>query len=511
MPTIADNNRRIAKNTLFLYMRMLLIMAVTIYTSRVVLNALGVVDYGVYNVVGGMISIMAFLNGSMGLATQRFLAYDIGDNNPKKLRITFSTAINIHLAIAIISAILAETVGLWFFWKYLNIPPEARQAALWVYHLSIIQMMLGIMVVPLSALAVAHEKMQAYAYFSVVEAVIKLAVAFFLTYIAFNKLVLYGILLLAAQTITFSMWGIYCHVAYKQCRYTPVWDKGLFQQMLSFAGWQTLGTATWMIRTQGINLVMNVFFGPVANAARGIAVQVNSAVTQFVSNFQLASNPQITKFYAAGQNDEMRVLIMRSSRFSFLLIFVLALPVLIETEAILKLWLGIVPEYSVIFVRLILVSTLAEQLSGTLVYGVLATGHIRKYQSVICSILISEIFFAWGAYKIGYPPQTVFYIEITLYLIALVARMWLGQSMLGLSMKAYAINVLRREGLVIVSAVTLSFTFRYFMPDSTSGMIVTLFGSFIIAVLCTVSFGITRNERAWGIDKLTSILHSLTK
>ncbi len=493
-----------------LYFRMFITMGIALYTSRVVLNQLGVVDFGVFNVVGGLVSMMAFLNASMSLASQRYFAYDIGCGNQTQLQRTFSTAVNVHLVIALISILLAETLGLWVFWKFLDIPAESRGAAIWVFHLAIFQMALGIITVPFSSLAVAFEKMSSFAYISILESVLKLSVAFLLTWILYNKLILYSILLASATSIISTTWIIYDYHKFKHCRYIRLWDKSVFRQLLSFMGWQTVGSLTWMLRTQGINVILNSFFGPVVNAARGIAVQVNTAVMQFVSNFQMASNPQITKHYAAGELPAMCNLIMRSSKISFLLMFVISLPIIIETEPILRLWLKIIPDYGVIFVRLMLISTLCDLLSGTLVYGALATGKIKRYQLIISSILILEVVVAVIAYKMGYAPQSVFYIEMVLYLVTLAARLLLLRRMIGLSIRAFASTVLLPEIKVILMALAITLCIDRLLSGSPASTVIVMASSVATALVSAYFLGLTRHERQWITEKVKTRLTSST-
>lgn len=473
-------------------------MAVSLYTSRVVLNELGVIDFGVYNVVGGIVAMLAFLNGSMTLATQRYLAFDMGKNDTAHLRITFSTAFNIHLIIAVLTVILAETIGIWLFDNYINIPKSSWDAAKIVYHIAIIQTAISIISVPLTSLITASENMKTYAYISILEVLLKLVVAFMLIYISYHKLVLYAYLQLAASILVFLTWITYCNIAYPNCKYNLCWDKSLFGELLRFIGWQTLGSITWILRTQGVNILLNIYFGPILNTARGIAVQVNGAVMQFVNNFQMASHPQITKLYASNDIPPMINLILRSSRISFLLLFVLALPIIIKAENILKIWLDLVPPYSVIFVQLMLISTLFDLLSGTMLYGALATGKIKFYQSIMSSIMIFEIILTYTLYKIHFPPESVFYIEILLYIVALIARLLILKKLIGLSIRIYLKNVICKEVLVVgISVILLLLLQKLFPTDSIILLILFIVISCIICSTLSFRFGLSKDEREW--------------
>jgi len=503
MSITSENNKRIAKNTLFLYVRMLLIMGVTLYTSRIVLQVLGVKDFGIYNVVGGVVSMMSFLNASMSLATQRALAFALGKGDSILLRKTFCMAINIHIGLCMLLVLLAETLGYWFLLHYLNIPFQSMDAAVWIYQFSILTTIVGILIVPFISLVVSHEHMQIYAYISIIEAIMKLSMAFLLLWVAFDKLKLYGVLLFCTALVVSLIWFLYCWFRYPGCRYRTGWDKEVFKSLSNFAGWQTIGSLCWLIRTQGVNVVLNIFFGPALNATRGIAVQVNTAVLQFVQGFQTASNPQLTKYYAAHELESMRLLIYRSSKFSFLLMFILALPILMETEAVLRVWLGIVPDYGVEFVRLMVISTLCELFSGTMVYGALATGDIRNYQIIMSSVLVSEIVLVYFAYKWGYPPQAMFYIEIVLYVIALFARLFILQRMIGLSVIFFIKKVISRELLVALLSLLVSYGARILLPQKTIAVMAV---SVLSALLAACLVGLDRKERSWLWEKKKIII-----
>lgn len=500
MTAIADNNRRIAKNTLFLYMRMLLIMAVTLYTSRVVLNALGVVDFGVYNVVGGIVTMMAFLNGSISAATQRFLAFAIGKQDKKLVCDTFSTAVILHVVIAVIVLLIAETVGLWFFYNYLNIPAESLTDALWVYQCSVATTILTVLVLPYSSLSISYENMKIYAYLSILEAVLKLLVAFLLIILPTEKLKLYAILILCSTGIISIIWLVYTNKKYPDCRFRFQYNRKITKDIAGFLGWQAYGSFALMIRTQGVNVVLNIFFGPVLNAARGIAVQVNAAIMQVVQNFQMASNPQITKYYAAKDTENINLLIMRSSKISFLLMFIISLPILLEAKPILVLWLKIIPDYGVIFVQLMLLTTLTDLLSGTLVYGALATGKIKKYQLVLSSIFFSDILFVYIAFKLNMPPETIFYIEMALCFICLFVRLAFLKNMISLSVTQYLKDVTLREIAVGCTALALSWGLKSILNESPADIAIVVTGSMIIAVACSATLGLNHSERSWAAN-----------
>ena len=354
MTSNSANNKRIAKNTLLLYVRMLFIMGVQLFTSRVVLNTLGVVDYGIYNVVGGVVSMFAFLNGAMVTSTQRYLTFELSKGDLQRLKVVFTTSVQIHLIISLVIVALGETVGLWFFYEKMVIPPERFTAAMWVYQLSILTMVVQVMSVPYNSTIVAHEQMGIFAVISVVEITLKLAVVYLLVIGNFDKLIFYAILIALVQLFVRFLYTRYCSKNYEESKLIKSYDKNLMKEMSKFMGWNIWGNLAATLFGTGLNLLLNVFFGPVVNAARAVAVQVETAIANFSTNFLMAVNPQITKLYAQENLAEMHKLLFRASKFTFFLLFTLSLPVMIETEPILTVWLKIVPDYSVIFLRLLL-------------------------------------------------------------------------------------------------------------------------------------------------------------
>lgn len=329
MTNTAENNKRIAKNTLLLYIRMMLTMAVSLYTSRVVLNTLGVEDFGIYNVVGGVVAMFGFLNGAMATTTQRYITFELGRNDFKQLKKIFNISVSIHAFISIIILILAETIGLWFLYNKMTIPVERIDAALWAYQGSIISTIILIMSVPYNALIIAHEKMSTFAYISVLEAVLKLLIVYMLLIGDFDKLKLYALLMCCIQLIIRFIYGNYCKRHFPETKFQLYKDLKLFNNMLAFAGWNLWGNCASITFTQGVNILLNIFFGPIVNAARGITTQVQGAVNQFSWNFQTALNPQITKSYASGDYIYMHKLIFRSSKFTFFftIIFISSCPI----------------------------------------------------------------------------------------------------------------------------------------------------------------------------------------
>lgn len=447
------SNKKIAKNTILLYFRMLLMMGVTLYTSRIVLNTLGVVDFGIYNVVGGVVVMFSFLNSAMSSATQRFLTIELGKNDYDQLKKVFSMNVNIHAVIALIILILAETIGLWLLNAKLVIPVERMNAANWVYQFSILAFMLTVMGVPYNAIIIAHERMNVYAYVSIIEVVLKLIIVFALVWFSYDKLKLYAILIFCVAVIVWVIYKSYCKRNFSESHYVFFWDKSLYKTLMNFAGWNIFGNLAHVAAGQGVNILLNIFFGPVVNSARGIAYQVNGAVNGFVRNFQIALNPQIFKSYAADNRMYMHQLIFQGSKYSFFLLLFITLPILIETETVLRWWLKIVPEYTILFCRLVLINTLIDCISGPLMTAAQATGKIKKYQAVVGTVLLLIIPISYVFLKQGLPPEITLYVSISISIMALFTRLFIISPLVKLSILEFIRIVLARVLLVSVVSV----------------------------------------------------------
>ena len=364
MDNKTTNNKRIAKNTLLLYGRMLFSLLVSLYTSRVVLNTLGVEDYGIYNVVGGVVAMMGLLNGAMATSVQRFMNFELGVGNHEKLRQTFSMSMNIYALFALAFVILAETIGVWFLNTHLLIPQERLSAANYVFQFSIFGTVISLMSNPYNAAIVAHERMDIFAYTSIFAVLVKLGIVFLLLVIPFDKLIGYGLFLTCASCLVTLVYYIFCKKHFAECRYSLYWNKSLFKKLFSYFSWNLFGSAAGLIKTEGLNILLNMFFNPVVNAARGIACTINNVLMQFFNNFYTAVQPQIVKYYAQGDTASMLDLVFKSTKYSFFLCLIVSLPVLIEAPYMIHLWLGQVPEYTVIFTRLIVVISVVDALAS---------------------------------------------------------------------------------------------------------------------------------------------------
>lgn len=482
MTNTSDNNKRIAKNTLLLYVRTLFIMLVTLYTSRVVLNTLGVTDYGIYNVVGGVVAMFGFINGSMSSATQRYITFALGKGDKENLQKVFSTALQIHVLIAALIIILGETVGLWFMYTQMQIPADRVDAAFWVLQCSIVSTAVMVISVPYNADIIAHEKMSAFAYISILEAVLKLAIVFALVLSPFDRLIFYAFLILAVQLLIRLCYSHYCSRHFEESKYRHVWDKSLFREMTGFAGWSMFGNLASVLFSQGLNMLLNVFFGPVVNAARAVSVQVQSAIQQFVGNFQMALNPQITKTYAKGEMDEMHKLMFRSARFSFYLLFFLSLPVLFETNFILTVWLKIVPDNTVVFLRIMICTSLLYTLSNPLMVANQATGKVRKYQAICGTILLLILPVSYICLLLGCPAYSVFIVHFVMESITQAVRMVLLRPLIGIRIRDYFRHIYLRVFVVVILSVILPFLVYGQMDD-------TVLRFFTVCIACVLSVG----------------------
>lgn len=458
----ATDNRRIAGNTAFLYVRMIVILLVTLYTSRVVLSVLGDIDYGIYSVVGGVVLMFSFLNSSMTSATQRYITFELGRSDSGRLQKVFSASLNIHIILGLVIVLLAETAGLWFINEKLVIPPERMQAARWVFHFSVITFFVNVIQVPYNAVIIAHEKMKIYAYVSIAEAIVKLGMVFLLTASGADKLVTYAFLMLLLQISIRIFYQLYCRKKYAECRPVRVGDMSLYREMAGFAGWNMFGSLAWLMKDQGVNILLNLFFGPVINAARAVAVQVSVSVNGFVTNFQTALNPQITKNYALGRVAEMEKLVLRGLKFSYILLYFISLPLLLNVEYVLGIWLEDVPAYASGFIVLIMADTLLATLfGGPLMTSLSATGRIRTYQLTVSAILLLIVPVAYIFLRNGAEPEAVFYIVIVFTILSGIARFMFAKRLIGFSAKGFMLKVLLPVFLMTACSLPLPLLLRY--------------------------------------------------
>lgn len=490
---------------------MLLIMGVTLYTSREVLAILGVEDFGIYNVVGGVVAMFSMLSGSLTSAINRFMTIELGKGNEKRLSTVFSTAVSVQVFLAIIICVFAESIGVWFLFNKMNIPEERLSAAYWVLQCSILTFIVNLISVPYNAAIIAHERMSAFAYISILEAVLKLGIVFLLFLPLGDRLIIYALMLLAVAVALRSVYGIYCRLHFPECRWKFVLDRGLLREMGSFACWNFIGVTSGVLRDQGVNILLNIFFGPAVNAARAVSMQVGSAVNTFASNFMTALNPQIMKSYASGDIHYMMKLAFQGARFSFYLLLCLSLPLIVETEAILAIWLKYVPDHTVYFVRLIIIFILFESLSQPLITVMFATGKIRNYQIVVGGIQMLIFPLSYLALRLGAFPEITIYITILVTQGCLFSRLFMLRRMVGLSVKDFIVNVYANILCVSLVSLILPMAFHCLLPAFPFRFV--LIGSICVvsALISIYCVGGSPKERAWARHKLISLLYKIAK
>ena len=404
-----QNNKRIAKNTLFLYLRMLITLVIALFTSRIVLRVLGVSDYGLYNVVGGIVGLLTVLNTTLAGGTQRFMSFAIGERNKDKIFKTFSVALVLHVVVSFVFLILTETIGLWFLYYHMNIPSGRMTAAFWVYQFSVVACIVGIIQVPFMSCLIAHEKMGMYAYMSIYDVSMKLLILFLIQLVAFDKLILYAALVLIVNVTSTVIYNFYCRYHFEECTFHMSFDKLLAKQMLSFTGWDIMGCSAVALQGEGVNIILNIFCGTIVNAARGIAFVMSNAILGFISSFQVAVNPQIVKMYAAKEMDKLYRLVMNNCRIAGYLFIVIAIPAYIEVKFVLHLWLGQYPAYTPIFVRIILIQSLFQTLNRPMVMVVHATGKMKYPNITGGGVLLLILPVSYIILKLGGSPVTVFW------------------------------------------------------------------------------------------------------
>lgn len=499
------NNKQIAKNTIFLYFRMIFLMLISLFTSRVILRTLGVEDYGIYNIVGGFVSLLSFLNGAISSSTSRYITFALGKNDSAKLFNTISTCKLTHLIIAIAVLLIGETLGLWFVLHQLVIPESRLVAALWVYHCSIISTAVMIYSVPYNACIIAHEKMSAFAYISIYEAVMKLAIVLILMTSHIDRLKLYAVLLLSIQISIRLIYTNYCHKNFEESKAKMRYDKDLFKEMFSFAGWNLCGNLAAALFTQGVNVVLNMFFGPVVNAARGIAVTIQSTVQQFATNFQTAINPQITKSYASGEHEAMHTLIYRSSKFTFILLSALSLPIILETKFIINLWLGQIPDYTVSFIRLMLCICIIDATANPFMTAAAATGNVRFYQLVIGGILLLIVPASYVVLRLGCVPESVFIVHLAIVLITFIVRLFIVRSMIHISIASYSRKVIVPSLVVSCLSTGIVLLFKSFMYTGFFYSLFVIVLSAVSVIALSYFILLDYNEKLFLYKKLLSI------
>ncbi len=505
MTDISPNNRRIAVNTILLYIRMLFTMLISLYTSRVILQVLGADDFGIYNVVGGVVVLFSFLTNAMTSSTQRFLNYNLGLNDESKVSHVFNISILTHFTIFLLVLLLAETVGLWFVMTQLNIPEGRDAATMWVYQMSVITTLIGIMVIPYRASIIAAERMSVFAFVSVLEVVLKLVIVLILPYLCYDSLIMYSILLTFVALLTFFIYQVECRKKLSFTKFQFVKDKVKYKEMMSFSGWYLFGGMAIVAAKQGTNILINIFYNVAVNAAVGIANQVRGAVFGFVSSFQTAFNPQIVKLYASKDTELLISLIYRASKFSYYLLFIISFPILLFCKEILSIWLVNVPDYAEVFTQLVIIASFTEALSAPLWTAIGATGKVQKYQILVSLIIFSNVPFVFLAFKLGLNPTIAFVINLLIDLIAYLYRLFYIQKYVPYRIS----NYFKKVVLPCIIVTTLSFPIPYFLSKYNNSLLNTILLVVVtvaISGIVTMIVGLDKGEKRFVKSMFRKIL-----
>ena len=501
----SESNKRIAKNTLVLYVRMLFTMAVSFYASRVVLQELGVVDYGIYNVVGGIVGALALLNGAMAGVTQRWITFALGKGDEAHLKKVFGVGLTAQAIIAAVVLLLVETVGVWYLYTYAVIPPGRMETAFYVFQISLITMLINILNVPFQGVLIAHEKMGMFALFSITDVVMKMVICVALSLTQADKLLVYALLLFAAMLVNTVWLQVYCCRNFVEARLRFRWDRPIFKEMGGMVLWTLFGNLSYACYTQGVTLLVNLFFGPAMNAAASVAAQANSIMNQFSGNFQMALNPQITKSYAQGDYAGMHKLMFRSARFSFFLMLFLAVPMFYEAPFLLRLWLGSVPDHTPLFMRLGIFITLLSVIWNPLLVAAMANGHLKKYQFVVYGIMLLTSPCLYVVYMLGGMPESSNIVLTIFYLAAVIASAILLKDMVKLNFRAFMSEIFYKVGGIgLLSFLFPAFVHLCFQEGWGRLVLLVLFAS-VFTAFVVYRWGMAGSERLFVIEKLKYI------
>ena len=484
---VSSNTKRLAKNTLMLYFRQFLIIVVNLYTVRVVLNTLGASDYGIYNVIAGTVTMLGFLSNSMAMASQRFFSFELGRGDEIVLQKTFAVTLFIYVVLALGVILFAETIGLWFVYNKLVIPPERMSAALWIYQFAILTFVVKILTTPYMSAIIAHEDMSVYAYVSIIEVVLNLLIVFILSVLPYDKLILYGFLMLIVVSINTALYRYYCSRHYKECCFRLLWDKVLLKNIGSYVGWNFFGSFCVMLKDQGVNILLNLFFGTLINAAQAIASQVNGAIMSFAQNFTTALRPQIIKSYAVHKNDEALRLVFSGSKFIYFLMYLFVMPLVLEMPYVLKL--------SILFTRLVLINAAIESVIYPMTTLVQATGKMRLYQIVVGTILLLNFPISYVILKLGAPAYAVLLVMISITVIAILVRLYIVKNLIDYSIRLFVEKVIVPIVLVSVVGIIFPYVVRNFYEESFGRLCLTISLAIVCSGVAIFIIGLTQHER----------------
>lgn len=490
-----EENKKIVKNTIFLYIRMLLTIVVNLYAIRVIWKVLGVDNYGIYGLVGGIVTMFSFLNNAMVASSQRFISFELGRNNQERLHNIFCISVTIHILLAAGIILLAETAGLWLLNEKLNIPASRMYAANWVFQCSVLAFAVNVISVPYNACIVAHEHMKAYGYFGILEVLLKLLIVFLLLLLPFDKLISYALLVLSVTILMRFIYGYYCRKFFPECRYRYVTDHHIMRDMFSFAGWSFVGNLGFSVRDQGLNIVLNFFFNVVANAARNITNNIGGVISGFAQSFQMAINPQLTKRYAAGEIDSMIKLLFSGCKYSAILMMIVVIPFLFATEQVLRLWLDDIAPYTVGFMQLVLIMLLFDSMASPITTALQATGRIKWFQIMISIIMVANIPFAWIWIKQDHNPYIVLYVSIITAIVALVVRLYLLKREIGISLRKFFFRVIVRVALVCLLSGIIVWWIHSMFETTFGQLVVFSILSVISIAIISFVFGLDSHEK----------------
>jgi O-antigen/teichoic acid export membrane protein len=509
------NNSRIAKNTLMLYIRQIIILFVNLYSVRILLNALGVSDYGVYGVVGGVVSFFSFLSGTMASATQRFFSFALGEKNFDKLKKIFSVNWLTYTGIAIIAFILLETAGLWFVKHRLDIPHGRQAAVFWVYHFSVLTFITTIFSTPFMAIIIAHEDMRTYAFISVLDAVMKLGVVLLLVYLPGDKLELYGLFLFLESFIVAAVYVITTTKKYEECQFRKIyWDKSVLKEILSFTGWTLFGQCSLVARNEAILILLNQMFNPIVVAARTIATNITTQATVFSNNFNVGLYPPIIKYYAADKKDEMYSLIFNGSKITFFLVWIFALPMFFEMNTLLTVWLGKPPGDTVLFTRLALVEVIITSTALPLTTAARAPGKVKKYELSLSALQMGIFFFSWMALALGSPVYAIYVVAIIINILMFILRLVLVK-VIGLPIRMFCKKVVLPALIIAVLSTVATFIVHDLLPTGFFYSCISICSSMLFSSVCMYYIGIDESLRQKALkmvkDKIQNFKYALQK
>lgn len=507
-----SGNSRLAKNTLLLYLRTFVGMVVGLYTSRIVLKALGIEDFGVYNIVGGFVGFFTIISGTLVATTQRFINFETGKKGGNVNRI-FGASMGIHILLSIFLLVLFETVGLWFLNAKLNIPVDRMVASNWVYQISVLSFLVSIISTPYTAMIVANERMDVFAYINLLDVFLKLLIAFVISYVSFDKLIIYGWLLLFVALLDMVLYLSYCRRHFPDSKFNIVKNKDVYRGMIGFASMNFIGAFAGNLAYQGMNIILNLFFGVTINAAKGISGSVLGAMNKFSGDFMTALNPQITKEYASGDKNKSRELCLRGSKFSFFLLLIFAVPVFYCTPYILKLWLGVYPDYSVAFIRCALVLSLMTMMSNALITEILATGNLKSTTFWIGGVRLLILPIMYIVFKLGYPPEYGYYVFIIMELVSLSIRLLILENISGIKFVIPFIKtvIFRVVIVVVLAVVTTFFVYNWIYEDNFISFLLFLIYSMFATLASITLVGLTSVERNMVITLINKLLNKVNK